>query len=41
MNRSILSVVLGGFGGEQSVAAGSDNSDKLLNKVMLKMLLIF
>jgi len=32
MNRSILSVVLGGFGGEQSVAVGSDNSDKIVKK---------
>ena len=32
MNRSILSVVLGGFGGEQSVVIGSDNSDKIVKK---------
>ena len=32
MNRSILNVVLGGFGGEQSVAAGSDNSDKVVKQ---------
>ena len=32
MNRSILSVVLGGFGGEQSTAGGSDNSDKIVKK---------
>ena len=32
MNRSILSVVLGGFGGEQSTAVGSDNSDKIVNQ---------
>ena len=32
MNRSILSVVLGGFGGEQSVALGSDNSDKIVKQ---------
>jgi NAD(P) transhydrogenase subunit beta len=32
MNRSILSVVLGGFGGEQSVAVGSDNSDKIVKR---------
>jgi H+-translocating NAD(P) transhydrogenase subunit beta len=32
MNRSILSVVLGGFGGEQSAAVGSDNSDKIVKQ---------
>jgi len=32
MNRSILSVVLGGFGGEQSVAVGSDNLDKVVKQ---------
>ena len=32
MNRSILSVVLGGFGGEQSAAAVSDNSDKIVKQ---------
>ena len=32
MNRSILSVALGGFGGEQSVVIGSDNSDKIVKK---------
>ena len=32
MNRSILSVVLGGFGGEQSVSGGSDNSDKIVKQ---------
>ena len=32
MNRSILSVVLGGFGGEQSVAVGTDNSDKIVKQ---------
>ena len=32
MNRSILNVVLGGFGGEQSVAVGSDNSDKIVKQ---------
>jgi len=32
MNRSILNVVLGGFGGEQTNAGGSDNSDKVVNK---------
>jgi NAD(P) transhydrogenase subunit beta len=28
MNRSFISVILGGFGGDTSVAAGVDNSDK-------------
>ena len=37
MNRSIISVVLGGFGGEQASVGGSDNSDKIVNKEMLKM----
>ena len=32
MNRSILSVVLGGFGGEQTTAVGIDNSDKVVKK---------
>ena len=32
MNRSILSVVLGGFGGEQSLAVGSDNSEKVVKQ---------
>ena len=32
MNRSILSVVLGGFGGEQSVAENTDNSDKIVKQ---------
>ena len=32
MNRSILSVVLGGFGGEQVVSEGSDNSDKVVKQ---------
>ena len=31
MNRSIINVILGGFGGEQS-AAGSDNSDKIVKQ---------
>ena len=32
MNRSIISVVLGGFGGEQSGAAKEDNSDKVVKQ---------
>jgi len=32
MNRSILSVVLGGFGGEQSVVVDGDNSDKIVKQ---------
>ena len=32
MNRSIFSVVLGGFGGEQSGAAKGDNSDKVVKQ---------
>ena len=32
MNRSILSVVLGGFGGEQSAVSKNDNSDKIVKK---------
>jgi len=32
MNRSILNVVLGGFGGEQVSSAGSDNSDKIVKQ---------
>ena len=32
MNRSILNVVLGGFGGEQSSALISDNSDKIVKQ---------
>ena len=32
MNRSILNVVLGGFGGEQASTAGSDNSDKIVKQ---------
>lgn len=32
MNRSILSVVLGGFGGEQATLAGLDNSDKIVKQ---------
>ena len=32
MNRSILSVVLGGFGGEQSNAGVHDNSDKIVKQ---------
>jgi len=32
MNRSIISVVLGGFGGEQSVSSSSNNSDKVVKQ---------
>ena len=32
MNRSIISVVLGGFGGEQSGTAKEDNSDKVVKQ---------
>ena len=32
MNRSIISVVLGGFGGEQSGTAKGDNSDKVVKQ---------
>ena len=32
MNRSIISVVLGGFGGEQTSVGGSDNSDKIVKQ---------
>ena len=32
MNRSILSVVLGGFGGEKSKVDDNDNSDKIVNQ---------
>ena len=32
MNRSILSVVLGGFGGEQSIATANNNSDKIVKQ---------
>ena len=32
MNRSILNVVLGGFGGEQISTSGSDNSDKIVKQ---------
>ena len=32
MNRSIISVVLGGFGGEQSGSAKEDNSDKVVKQ---------
>ena len=32
MNRSIISVVLGGFGGEQANVGGSDNSDKIVKQ---------
>ena len=32
MNRSIISVVLGGFGGEQAASASSDNSDKVVKQ---------
>ena len=36
MNRSILNVVLGGFGGEQLEAAGTDNSDKIVKQGNLR-----
>ena len=32
MNRSIISVVLGGFGGEQASAGGLDNTDKIVKQ---------
>ena len=32
MNRSIISVVLGGFGGEQASEGGSDSSDKIVKQ---------
>ena len=32
MNRSIISVVLGGFGGEQAASVNSDNSDKIVKQ---------
>ena len=32
MNRSIVNVVLGGFGGEQDSSAGKDNSDKIVKQ---------
>ena len=32
MNRSILNVVLGGFGGEQNSSSGQDNSDKIVKQ---------
>jgi len=32
MNRSIISVVLGGFGGEQATSSSSDNSDKIVKQ---------
>ena len=32
MNRSIINVVLGGFGGEQSNVSSNDNSDKIIKK---------
>ena len=32
MNRSIISVVLGGFGGEQTIKSTSDNTDKIIKK---------
>jgi len=32
MNRSIISVVMGGFGGEQASVGGSDNSDKIVKQ---------
>jgi len=32
MNRSIISVVLGGFGGEQSASSVGDNSDKIVKQ---------
>tara|TARA_B100001250_G_scaffold380269_1_gene371593 strand:- start:156 stop:1547 length:1392 start_codon:yes stop_codon:yes gene_type:complete len=32
MNRSIINVVLGGFGGEQNNVSSNDNSDKIIKK---------
>ena len=32
MNRSIINVVLGGFGGEQDSSTGQDNSDKIVKQ---------
>jgi NAD(P) transhydrogenase subunit beta len=32
MNRSIISVVLGGFGGEQAASSSGDNSDKIVKQ---------
>ncbi len=32
MNRSIINVVLGGFGGEQDITSGKDNSDKIVKQ---------
>jgi len=32
MNRSIINVVLGGFGGEQDTSTGKDNSDKIVKQ---------
>ncbi len=32
MNRSIINVVLGGFGGEQDISSNKDNSDKIVKK---------
>ena len=32
MNRSIINVVLGGFGGEQDSSANKDNSDKIVKQ---------
>ena len=32
MNRSIINVVLGGFGGEQDSVSGKDNSDKIVKQ---------
>ena len=32
MNRSIINVVLGGFGGEQDASASKDNSDKIVKQ---------
>ena len=32
MNRSIINVVLGGFGGEQDTSANKDNSDKIVKQ---------
>ena len=32
MNRSIISVVLGGFGGEQTTVSSNDNSDKIIKQ---------
>ncbi len=32
MNRSIINVVLGGFGGEQDISSNKDNSDKIVKQ---------